>query len=158
MSRTLPSAREAFVTAMKRDSRGTELARLVAVLDTLIKWSVARPQKLAFQDDSGAGVLAFQCVDSKEVCWSARVVRGDAPKLEIYPPSARSLSPETRAKVVETLNAHTRQALTENDRLRIGFGALKNATALAAVTALLGETLTANGTAAKAATAATATS
>ena len=152
MSRTLPVARDVFVTAMKRETTGTELARLVAVLDALIKWSVARPQKLAFQDDSAPGVLAFQCVDSKEVCWSARTTRGDAPKLEIYPPSGRSLSAETRAKVVETLNAHARQALTENDRLRIGFGALKNANALAAVTTLLGELLTANGTAPKATT------
>jgi hypothetical protein len=151
MSRTLPSARDAFVAAMKRESTGPELSRLVAVLDALIKWSVARPQKLAFRD-SGPGVLAFQCVDSMEVCWSARVMRGDAPKLELYPPSARSLSAATRAKVVETLNAHARHALNENDRLRIGFGALKNASALAAVTALLGELLTANGTAAKATT------
>jgi hypothetical protein len=152
MSRTLPSARDAFVAAMKRENTGTELARLVAILDTLIKWSVARPQKLTFRDDSGPGVLAFQCVGSMEVCWSARIVRGDAPKLEIYPPSGRSLSAETRAKVVETLNAYSRQVLNENDRLRIGFGALKNASALAAVTALLGELLTANGTAAKATT------
>jgi len=150
MSRTLRSARDTFVAAMKRDSTGTELSRLVAVLDALIKWSAARPQKLAFQDDSAPGVLAFQCVDSKEVCWSVRTTRGDAPKLEIYPPNGRSLSAETRAKVVETLNAHTRQVLTENDRLRIGFGALKNANALAAVTALLGEILTATGTAARA--------
>jgi hypothetical protein len=152
MSRTLPAARDVFVAAMKRDTTGTELARLVAVLDALIKWSVARPQKLTFQNDSGPGVLAFQCVDSKEVCWSARVTRGDAPKLELYPPTGRSLSPETRAKVVETLNAHTRQALTENERLRIGFGALKNASALGAVTSLLGELLTRNGTPAEATT------
>jgi len=150
MSRTLRSARDTFVAAMKRDSTGTELSRLVAVLDALIKWSVARPQKLVFQDDSAPGVLAFQCVDSKEVCWSVRTTRGDAPKLEIYPPNGRSLSAETRAKVVETLNAHTRQVLTENDRLRIGFGALKNANALASVTALLGEILTGTGTAARA--------
>ena len=92
MSRTLPAAREVFVAAMKRETTGAELSRLVAVLDALIKWSVARPQKLAFQDDSSPGVLAFQCVGSKEVCWSARTARGDAPKLEIYPPNGRSLS------------------------------------------------------------------
>jgi hypothetical protein len=153
MSRTLPSARDAFVAAMKRETTGPELSRLVGVLDTLIKWSVAHPQKLAFQDDSAPGVLAFQCVDSKEVCWSARTTRGNAPKLELYPQSGRSLSAESRAKVVDTLNAHARQALNENDRLRIGFGALKNANALAAVTALLGELLTANGATARATTA-----
>jgi len=153
MSRTLPSARDAFVAAMKRESTGAELSRLVAVLDALIKWSVARPDKIAFQEDGSApGVLAFQCVESKEVCWLARNTRGDAPKLEIYPPNGRSLSPETRAKVVETLNAHARLVLNENDRLRIGFGALKNASALAAVTALLGEILTASDTSARATT------
>jgi hypothetical protein len=153
MARTLTDARDTFVAAMKRETSGTELARLVGVLDALIKWSVARPQKLTFQSESGPGVLAFQCVDSKQVCWSARVTRGDAPKLELYPPSGRTLSPETRAKVVEIINAHVRQPLTENERLRIGFGALKNASALAAVTALLGELLvTANGAAAKATT------
>ena len=153
MARTLTDARDTFVAAMKRETSGTELARLVGVLDALIKWSVARPQKLTFQSESGPGVLAFQCVDSKQVCWSARVTRGDAPKLELYPPSGRTLSPETRAKVVEIINAHVRQPLTENERLRIGFGALKNASALAAVTALLGELLvTADGTAAKATT------
>jgi len=150
MSRTLPAAREAFVAAMKRDTTGAELSRLVAVLDALIKWSVARPQTLSFQDGSAAGVLAFECVESKEVCWSARVTRGDAPKLELYPPTARSLSPETRAKVVETINTYARTGLNADDRLRIGFGTLKNANALAAVTALLGELLATNGSTSKA--------
>jgi len=149
MSRTLPVARDEFVAAMKRDTTGAELARLVAVLDALIKWSVARPQTLSFQGGTAAGVLAFECVESKEVCWSARVARGDAPKLELYPPTGRSLSPETRAKVVETINAHTRQGLNADDRLRVGFGALKNANALAAVTTLLGELLARNGSTSK---------
>jgi hypothetical protein len=149
MSRTLPAAREAFVTAMKRDTTGAELARLVAVLDALIKWSVSRPQTLSLQDGTAAGVLAFECVDSKEVCWSARVMRGDAPKLELYPAAARSLSPETRARVVETINAHARQGLNADDRLRIGFGTLKNANALAAVTTLLGELLATNNSTSK---------
>ena len=150
MSRTLPAARDAFVATMKRDTKGAELSRLVGVLDALVKWSVARPQALAFQGDSGAGVLAFESVESKEVCWSARVTRGDAPKLEIYPPTGRSLSPETRAKVVETLNLHVREQLNPNDRLRISFGALKNASALEAVTSLLDELLATNGSAASA--------
>jgi hypothetical protein len=149
MSRTLPAAREAFVAAMKRDTTGTELSRLVGILDALIKWSVVRPQALSFRDDSAAGVLAFECVESKEVCWAARVTRGDAPKLELYPPTARSLSAETRAKVVATFNSHARQPLEVNDRLRIGFGALKKPSALAAVTSLLGELLATNGSAAK---------
>ena len=145
MSRTLHAAREALVTAMKRETSGPELARLVGVLDALIKWSVARPQVLRFHDDSPVNVLAFECVGSKEVCWSARVTRGDAPKLELYPPPNRSLSAESRATVMETINTYSRQPLTESDRLRIGFGALKNATAFAAVTTLLGELLTTDG-------------
>ena len=145
MSRTLPAARDAFVAAMKRDTTGAELSRLVAVLDALIKWSVSRPQTLSLQDGTAAGVLAFECVESKEVCWSARVIRGDAPKLELYPPAARSLSPETRAKVMETINAYARHGLSADDRLRIGFGTLKNPNALAAVTTLLGELLAMNG-------------
>lgn len=142
MSRTLPAAREAFVAAMKRETSGAELTRLIAVLDALIKWSVARPQALVFHgDDSAGGVIAFECVETKTVCWSARVTRGDAPKLEIYPPTGRSLSAEARAKVVETINTYSRVDLAEKDRLRIGFGALKNGAALEAVTAMLGEVI-----------------
>jgi hypothetical protein len=145
MSRTLPAAREAFVAAMKRETTGTELARLVAVLDALIKWSVGRPQTLTFHADaSPVGVIAFECVPTKTILWSARVTRGDAPKLEIYPPTGRSLSVESRAKVMELINAHTRDSLEEKDRLRIGFGALKNNTALAAVTAMLADLLETN--------------
>jgi hypothetical protein len=43
---------------------------------------------------------------------------------------------------METLNAHSRAVLVEGDRLRIGFGALKNAAAQAAVLALMEELLT----------------
>jgi hypothetical protein len=134
---------------MKRDTKGAELTRLVAVLDALIKWSVARPQSLRLHDDSAVGVLAFDYVESKSLCWSARVTRGDAPKLELYPPVGRSFDAETRAKVIETFNAHARDVLDANDRLRIGFGALKNSSALAAVTALLGELVATNSAAAK---------
>ena len=142
MSRTLPVAREAFVAAMKRETTGTELARLVAVLDALIKWSVARPQTLQFHSEaSPVGVIAFECVPTKTVLWSARVTRGDAQKLELYPPTGRSLTTESRAKAMEILNAHTRDVLEEKDRLRIGFGALKNTAALTAVTALLADLL-----------------
>ena len=143
MARTLPDARDAFVAAMKRETSGAELTRLVAVLDALIDWSTARPQTLSFhKDDGSSGVLAFECVGSKAVCWSARVTRGDAPKLEIYPPTGRLLSAEDRARVLEILNSYSRQALGEKDRLRIGFGALKNGAALEAVTAVLAEVLT----------------
>jgi hypothetical protein len=141
MSRTLPAAREAFVAAMKRETSGTELTRLVAVLDGLIKWSVARPQAVSFNGaDSAAGVLAFQLAGTKSTLWSARVARGDAPKLELHLPGGA----EERARIMETLNAHSRSALVEKDRLRIGFGALKNGAAFDAVTRLLGEMSTRN--------------
>src|SRR5205814_1395686 len=75
------------------------------------------------------------------------VTRGDAPKLEIYPPTGRSLSVESRAKVMDLINAHTRDSLEEKDRLRIGFGALKNNAALTAVTGMLAELIEETNTA-----------
>lgn len=142
MTRTLSVARETFVAAIKRDTPGTELPRLVAVLDALIQWSVARPELLAFRTDDGASpTVSFERVGSKVVFWSARVTRGEGPKLEIYPPTGRSLSVEDRMKVMDTLNIHSRDVLVEGDRLRIGFGALKNVAARTAVLALLDELL-----------------
>ena len=73
------------------------------------------------------------------------MARGDAPKLEIY-----ASGPEARAKILATLNAHTRVQLVEKDRLRIGFGALKNGAALDAVMDLLGELATTSAPAASA--------
>lgn len=140
MSRTLPAARAAFVAAMKRDTSGPELPRLVAVLDALIKWSNEHPRQLAFKtDESQSSVLSFERVDTKAVFWSVRTVRGDAPKLEIYPPTGRGLVAANREKVRETLNAHSRETLAERDRLRIGFGALKNIATRAPVLAMLEE-------------------
>src|SRR3712207_2115017 len=49
MSRTLAVARQEFVAAIKRDTPGPDGPRLVAVLDALIAWSVARPALLAFR-------------------------------------------------------------------------------------------------------------
>ena len=156
MSRTLPAAREAFLAAIKQDTPGTDLPRLVAVLDALIAWSVARPELLTFRADSGRShVVGFERTGSKVVFWSAQVTRGVGPKLEIYPPSGGSLSDEMRETVLQTLNAHSREVLVEGDRLRIGFGALKNAAAQAAVFALMERLLTARAGAAAAPEAAT---
>jgi hypothetical protein len=136
--RTLPAAREAFVAAIARDTPGTDLPRLVKVLDTLIAWSVARSSALTFRTDpSRTDVIAFRLAGTKTVFWSAAVTRGTGPVLEIYPPTGRSLSDEDRAAVIETLNAHSRVALVDGDRLRIGFGALKNDAARTAVLALM---------------------
>ena len=142
MSRTLPLAHEAFVAAIQRDTPGTDLPRLIAVLDTLIAWSVARPALLAFRADEGrSDVVSFERAGTKVVFWSAQVTRGRGPRLEIYPPTGRALSAEQRATVMQTLNAHSREVLADGDRLRIGFGALKNTAATTAVLALMEQLL-----------------
>jgi hypothetical protein len=142
MSRTLPAAREAFVTAIARDTPGTDLPRLVAVLDALLAWSAARPTLLEFRsDDSRNDVLAFFLAGTKVVFWSATASRGAAPTLELYPPAGRSLTPADRTLAMQTLNAHARGVLAEGDRLRIGFGALKNDAARAAVLELMTQLL-----------------
>jgi hypothetical protein len=144
MSRTLSTARDAFVAAISRDTADTELPRLVAVLDALIAWSAARPGQLAFRSDEGrTDVLRFERVGAgagagaKAMFWSAQVTRGTGPRLEIHAPTGRPLSDEDRTVVRDTLNAHSREVLVEGDRLRIGFGALKNAAALTAVLTLM---------------------
>jgi hypothetical protein len=147
MSRTLAAAHQQFVAAIQRDTPGPDLPRLVKVLDALIAWSVARPGKLAFRSDEGRNeVIGFGLVGTKVVFWSAQVTRGAGPKLEIYPPTGRALSAEERASVLETLNAHSREALVEGDRLRIGFGALKNDAARAAVLGLMDQLLATSAT------------
>jgi hypothetical protein len=138
MSRTLPAAREAFVAALTQDTPGPDLARLVAVLDALIAWSVARPGRLAFRAAAaGKSAVSFSRVGAKGAFWSAQVTRGVGPRLEIHLPSADALDDARQASVMQTLNAHSRAVLMEGDRLRIGFGALKNAAAQAAVLALM---------------------
>src|SRR5690348_7370243 len=107
--RTLQVAREGLVAAIARDTPGTDLPRLVKVLDALLAWSVARPGLLTFRTDSTRhDVIAFELVGSETVFWSVVVTRGAGPTLEIYPPNGRSLTPEDRALVMQTLNAHSR--------------------------------------------------
>jgi hypothetical protein len=146
MSRTLPSAREALVTAMGRDTPGTDLPRYVAVLDTLIDWSVARPKLLRFREnEKRADVVSFERTGTKAVIWSVQTARNAAPRLEIHVPANQPLSGEERATVLQTLNAHSREVLVEGDRLRIGFGALKNVAAMNAVLALMKQLLPGDG-------------
>jgi hypothetical protein len=115
------------------------------VLDALIAWSTARPELLAFRPPTGRGAgVSFERADSGAPLWSAQVARGVGPKLEIHGKVGEALSDTERASVIATLNAHSREALVEGDRLRIGFGALKNAAAQAAVLALM-ERLLARG-------------
>ena len=138
MTQTLADARTAFVAAIKQDTPGTDLPRLVAVLDALIAWSAARPKLLSFRPPTGRGAtIGFERVGSKAPFWSAQVTRGSGAKLEIHGKVGEALSDAERASVIETLNAHSREVLVDGDRLRIGFGALKNAAAQAAVMALM---------------------
>jgi hypothetical protein len=140
--RTLSAAREAFVAAIARDTPGADRPRLVKVLDALIAWSVARRTALAFRtDEKRADVLAFALVGTGDVFWSAFAARDATPTLEIHLPAGRPNGAEDRAMVMQTLNAHSRVALVEGDRLRIGFGALKNEAARAAVLALMRQLL-----------------
>jgi hypothetical protein len=149
MSRTLPVAHQAFVAAIARDTSETELPRLVAVLDALVAWSAARAGVLAFRDaDARSDVISFERLGgagARAVFWSAQVTRGAGPRLEIRAPSERPLTTEERAAALATLNAHSREVLVDGDRLRISFGALKNAAALAAVLALMQQLLTGSG-------------
>ena len=134
MDQSLSAARQAFVAAMQRETSGSDLPRYVAVLDSLLAWSAARSDRLTFRPGGKrADVIRFDRAKSKEALWSAQVARADAPKLEIHLAAARPMSAADRASTMEVLNAQSREVLVEGDRLRIGFGALKNATALSAV-------------------------
>ena len=134
-----PSAtHQAFIDAMRRGTPGTDLPRYTAVLDALLAWSAARANRLTFRPDGKrTDVIRFERAKTKDVFWSAQVSRADGPKLEIHLAAGRPLSAEDRDEAMRTLNAHSRKVLVKGDRLRIGFGALKNAAALAAVLALL---------------------
>jgi hypothetical protein len=146
MSHTLAAAREAFVAAIRQDTPGTDLPRFVAVLDALIAWSAERPDLIAFRAEAGRSHgVRFEHAGSKGAFWSAQVTRGVGPKLEINSPIGRSLSDDDRATVMRTLNAHSRAGLVDGDRLRIGFGALKNAAAQAAVLTLMEQLLASSG-------------
>jgi hypothetical protein len=141
--RTLPAARQAFVAAIARDTPGADRPRLVKVLDALIAWSVAHSAVLTFRtDEKRADILSFELVGTATVFWSTHALRGASPTLEIHMPAGRSWSDEDRLAARETLNAHTRTVLGEGDRLRIGFGALKNEAARTAVLALMRQLLT----------------
>jgi hypothetical protein len=138
LSPELTVARDAFVAALKRDVAGAEQARMIAVLDALLRWSASRSTTLALRAEGRSGnVLAFERVGSRTTVWSARVTQGEGARLELLPPAGRSLSPEDRAMVLDGINAHSRSALVDGDPLRISFAALKNTTAREAVLALL---------------------
>lgn len=138
MSQSLSEARQTFAAAMARETPGTDLPRYTAVLDALLDWSAARADVVRFRPGgTRTDVLRFERTKTKEIFWSAQVVRSSSPKLEIHLAAGRPLSAEDRVRTLETLNAYSRDVLEEGDRLRIRFGALKNKQALAAVLALM---------------------
>jgi hypothetical protein len=133
----LSTARQEFITAIKRDTAPTECPRFVAVLDAMIEWSLARPTLVKFNPDaSHGGMITFSRVGAKAKkvdMWSASPRKRDMPRLEVLPRAARFLTEDDRASVVQTFNAHARDELSMEEPLRINFGALKNKTARAAV-------------------------
>jgi hypothetical protein len=137
MIQDLPTARRAFTEALKRQTPGTDLPRYLVVLDALLAWTAERADRLVLRPAKRDDSLRFARAGTQEVFWSAQVMRDDAPKLEIHLAAGRPLSAEDRADAMKTLNAHSRDVLVEGDRLRIGFGALKNAAARAEVLALM---------------------
>jgi hypothetical protein len=142
MSATLPLARAAFINQMNRDTIPTERPRLLAVLDAMIAWSAARPDRVRFRADTNErGIVRFEALGAKAVIWAATPRRNDTPVLDLLPGASRFLSAQERAGAIETLSAHTRETLDPIGRLHIGFGALKNANACTAVLALMDELL-----------------
>ena len=138
MTDALAAAKQDFIAAMQRQTPGTDLPRYTAVLDALLAWTAKHQDRVKFRPGAKRGdVLRFERAKTKESFWSAQVMRADAPKLEIHLAAGRPLSAEDRAATMETLNTYSRSVLVEGERLRIGFGALKNAAALSAVLALL---------------------
>ena len=134
---TLDSARTAFIDAARRDTPGTDLPRYVAILDALLTWTRAHAERLTYRPPAKRPeVIRFERAGTKKAFWSAQPTRGAAPRLEVHLAPSRASS-ASHADTMRTLNALSRDVLEEGDRLRIGFGALKNAAALAAVLALL---------------------
>lgn len=146
----LDSARKTFIDVARRDTPGTDLPRYVAVLDALLKWTSAHMDRLEFRPAAKRPeVIRFERKGTKKAFWSVQPTRGAAPRLEVHLGPIRAATAASHADTLRTLNAHSRDVLEEGDRLRIGFGALKNAAALAAVLALLERLLEDRGAPAK---------
>lgn len=133
----LSVARQDFISALKRDTAPTECPRFLAVLDSFIEWSLARPTHVKFDaEESHDGTIVFSRVGSKSrkvVMWAATPRKRAMPRLELLPRAARFLPEDDRAAVVATFNAYARDEMSLGEPLRITFGALKNETARAAV-------------------------
>jgi hypothetical protein len=142
VSSTLPLARAAFLRSMNGETTDAERTRLLGVLDAMLAWTAAHPDALRFRpDDNEKGALRFEQVSTGTVFWSAIPRRGNAPVLELLPSASRLLSAEEKARAISILNSHTRETLDPDGRLQLGFGALKNTAARAAVLQLMEELL-----------------
>lgn len=136
---SLDASRTAFIAGVRRETPGSDLPRYVAVLDVLLAWAATHADRVVLSPSARQPRrIRFEHVGTRSPLWSAHAKRTGSPMLEIHVESS-SPTPggERRAEVMRTLNAHTRVTLAEGDRLLIGFGALKNDAALAAVLALL---------------------
>ena len=139
---TLALARRAFIDAVKRATTQTERTPMLDVLDAFIRWSLERPTRLRFRaDDARRDVVSFTRTGSGVLFWSARPGREELPRIELLPTARRLLPAEELDAALATLNAHSRQPVAPGQALRIGFGALKNAAARAAVLARMDQLL-----------------
>ena len=68
-------------------------------------------------------------------------MRGDGPKLELLPRAASVLPAEQRTAAMDVLNAHSRELLEGDDKLCIGFSAMKNPAARTAIMTLMDQLL-----------------
>jgi transposase len=136
----LPALRTAFLAAVARDTPGSDLARYTEVLDELLAWAASHADRVAAAPAAATpsqGVISFAPVAGVAgPRWSLRPVRGEGPVVELQP--ATGVEQEAQGARIRTLfNSHSRAALGPDARLRIGFGALKNPAARAALLALL---------------------
>ena len=145
----LAALRADFVAAVARDTPGSDLARYTEVLDELLAWGAAHADRFTAGPAAATtpGVIVFTPVGGATgPRWSVRPVRGEGPVVEILP-AAGALQEAQVARVRELFNVHSRAVLGPDARLRIGFGALKNAAARAALLAMLEELVEADPTA-----------
>lgn len=134
--------RAGFLAAVARDTPGSDLVRYTAVLDELLAWVAARPDRVVASAATGSsGAIAFApAAGTSGPRWSVRPVRGEGPVVEVLPASGADQD-EVSDRVRALFNAHSRAVLGPDARPRIGFGALKNADARAALLGLLDELL-----------------
>jgi hypothetical protein len=141
----IATLRAAFLVAVARDTPGSDLERYTVVLDDLLAWAAANPDRVVAMPAAGTpGVIAFAPASGATgPRWSVRPVRGETPVVELLP-AAGDDQEAASTRVRALFNAHSRAVLGPDSRPRIGFGALKNPEARAALLALLDELLVRN--------------